>query len=93
MVLTVAELRHTKPRPHRVGFTIYGAAMQLIVLRDNLSLDEVDQALRYLGQVPDDQRGPAWHAMSDRVLDQRKTLTEAMNAQMHERVMVSPETR
>lgn len=67
--------------------------MQLLILRDNPTLDEVDTALHYLGQVPPDQRGPAWHAMSDKVLDHRRVLTESMNGQMHERVMVAPETR
>jgi hypothetical protein len=32
---------------------------------------EIDEALRYLSLVPTDQRGSAWHAYLDALLEQR----------------------
>jgi hypothetical protein len=36
------------------------------------TLSDIDQALTYLNQVPVDERGSAWRAYLDAVLDQRK---------------------
>ena len=36
------------------------------------TLADIDQALTYLNQVPVDERGAAWRAYLDAVLDQRK---------------------
>jgi len=59
---------------------------------ENATLAETDEALQFLGQVPELERGSAWHSMSDRVLDHRRILTEAMNAQLHERITPRHET-
>lgn len=40
------------------------------------TLTEVDEALRHLTAIPEDERGPAWHAYRDRLLDQRVALSE-----------------
>jgi hypothetical protein len=36
------------------------------------TLSDIDEALTYLNQVPVDERGAAWRAYLDAVLDQRK---------------------
>ena len=36
------------------------------------TLADIDEALTYLNQVPVDERGAAWRAYLDAVLDQRK---------------------
>lgn len=39
------------------------------------SVDEItdlDEALRHLSLVPDDERGPAWHAYADAILERRR---------------------
>lgn len=38
------------------------------------TLDEVDEALRHASLVPVDQRGPAWYAYADSLLEQRNRL-------------------
>jgi hypothetical protein len=38
------------------------------------TLADIDEALTYLNQVPVDDRGAAWRAYLDAVLDQRKDL-------------------
>lgn len=35
------------------------------------TLDDVDEALRHLSLVPENERGPAWHAYADALLEQR----------------------
>ena len=40
----------------------------------NLTLDELDEALLHLSLVPEPDRGPAWHAYSDAILDRRTRL-------------------
>jgi len=34
-------------------------------------VEDVDEALRHLSLVPTNERGPAWHAYLDAVLEQR----------------------
>lgn len=34
-------------------------------------LNDVDEALQHLSLVPDDERGPAWYAYMDTLLDQK----------------------
>ena len=40
------------------------------------TLTDIDEALTYLNQVPVDERGPAWRAYLDAILDQRKDAKE-----------------
>jgi hypothetical protein len=35
------------------------------------TLDEIEEALRHLRAVPAEERGPAWHAYCDSLLEQR----------------------
>jgi len=37
--------------------------------------EDVDEALRHLSLVPTDQRGEAWHAYLDAILEQRSRRT------------------
>lgn len=41
---------------------------------DETSLSDIDEALRHLSLVPIDDRGQAWHAYSDALLERRKFL-------------------
>jgi hypothetical protein len=38
------------------------------------TINDIDEALRHLSLVPDSDRGPAWHAYSDALLEQRAKL-------------------
>lgn len=38
------------------------------------NMEQVDEALRHLSLVPPDERGPAWHAYLDAILERRPTL-------------------
>jgi hypothetical protein len=40
----------------------------------DLTLGEIDEALEYLRAVPADERGPAWYAYSDSLLEQRREI-------------------
>lgn len=53
--------------------SFYGAGMSsAIETLDNM--EQVDEALRHLSLVPPDERGPAWHAYLDAILETRPTL-------------------
>lgn len=45
--------------------------MQALLLNDTATLAEIDEALAHLAAIPNDQRGPAWHAYTDHILEQR----------------------
>jgi hypothetical protein len=40
------------------------------------TVDELDEALRHLSLVPADERGEAWHAYMNAILEKRKTNLE-----------------
>lgn len=42
----------------------------------SLTLAEVDEALEHLRAVPNDERGAAWHAYCDTLLEQRARLLQ-----------------
>ncbi len=45
-------------------------------------VEDVDEALRHLSLVPTNERGPAWHAYLDAVLEQRaRTLDTSKETQ------------
>ena len=45
------------------------------------TIPEIDEALRHLSLVPDKDRGTAWHAYSDALLERRAQIeTENKNA-------------
>lgn len=41
---------------------------------EDLTLGDIDEALTHLSRVPVDERGTAWRAFMDAVLEQRKDL-------------------
>ena len=45
--------------------------MPTVILTDDATLDEIDEALGYAQRLPADQRGAAWHAFTDRLLEMR----------------------
>jgi hypothetical protein len=45
--------------------------MPTVIVTDDATLAEIDEALGYAQQLPADQRGAAWHAFVDRLLEMR----------------------
>lgn len=45
-----------------------------LAIADDTTLGDIDEALRHLSLVPLDERGQAWHAYSDALLERRKYL-------------------
>ena len=45
-----------------------------LAIADDTTLSDIDEALRHLSLVPLDERGTAWHAYSDALLERRKFL-------------------
>lgn len=41
------------------------------------TIDQIDEALRHLSLVPNDERGPAWYAYLDAMLEQRARMEQA----------------
>lgn len=76
--------RNSQDSDHHVGYTSldFGAAglFPLLVAPTHTmeqamdTLADIDEALTYLNQVPVADRGAAWRAYLDAVLDQRKEL-------------------
>jgi len=56
------------------------------------TLVEVDEALAHARAVPEDQRGDAWAAWVDGLLEQRRRLTSAITGR-ETRILRAPETR
>jgi hypothetical protein len=52
-------------------FYLRGHMRATIVLTDDATVAEIDEALGYARQLPADQRGAAWHAFVDRLLEMR----------------------
>jgi hypothetical protein len=42
-----------------------------LAMLDDADLSDIDEALRHLSLVPVDERGTAWHAYSDALLEER----------------------
>ena len=55
------------------GLFCYGAGMS-VAIADTATIPEIDEALRHLSLVPLPERGTAWHAYSDALLERRRTL-------------------
>ena len=47
-----------------------------LAMLDDADLSDIDEALRHLSLVPVDERGAAWHAYSDALLEQRRHMHE-----------------
>jgi len=45
-----------------------------VAIADTATINDIDEALRHLSLVPDDQRGTGWHAYSDALLERRRIL-------------------
>jgi hypothetical protein len=50
--------------------------MPTVICKDDATLVEIDEALGYARRLPSDQRGAAWHAFVDRLLEMRATQTD-----------------
>ena len=50
-----------------------------LAIADDTPLGDIDEALRHLSLVPDSDRGPAWHAYSDALLERRRQFYERTN--------------
>jgi len=43
-----------------------------VAITGETAIDEIDEALRHLSLVPENERGSAWHAYSDSLLEKRR---------------------
>jgi hypothetical protein len=50
--------------------------MPTVILTDDATLAEIDEALSYARRLPADQRGAAWHAFTDRLLEMRARISQ-----------------
>jgi hypothetical protein len=57
------------------------------------TLDEIEEALRHLRDVPADERGAAWHAYCDSLLEQRVALAATPAQRRETRVVQFSEAR
>jgi hypothetical protein len=48
--------------------------MPTVIVTDDATLAEIDEALGYAKQLPANERGAAWHAFVDRLLEMRAAL-------------------
>jgi hypothetical protein len=53
-------------------FTFKGASMATLVV--NAELSDIDEALMHASLIPEPERGPAWYAFTNALLEQRRTL-------------------
>lgn len=61
------------PAKNGWGFCIYGASMLTSTI-EKVDLSDIDEALTHLSLVPTSERGAAWVAFMDAVLEQRREL-------------------
>lgn len=57
----------------------YGDSMS-VAIADDATINDIDEALRHLSLVPDTERGNAWHAYSDALLERRAHLEGTTHA-------------
>jgi hypothetical protein len=48
-----------------------------VAMLDDADLSDIDEALRHLSLVPELERGRAWHAYSDALLERRRSLEKS----------------
>jgi hypothetical protein len=51
-----------------------------VAIADDATINDIDEALRHLSLVPDTERGNAWHAYSDALLERRAQILGDPNA-------------
>ena len=51
-----------------------------VAIADDATINDIDEALRHLSLVPDTDRGTAWHAYSDALLERRAQIEGTPNA-------------
>ena len=51
-----------------------------VAIADDATINDIDEALRHLSLVPDTDRGIAWHAYSDALLERRAHLEGTIHA-------------
>lgn len=57
------------------------------------TLDDIDEALTHARAVPVEDRGDAWYAWVDGLLERRRKMTGPLWAQRETAVVTTPETR
>jgi len=45
-----------------------------VAIAEDATIHDIDEALRHLSLVPETERGSAWHAYSDSLLEKRNRL-------------------
>jgi len=50
--------------------------MRTLTITEAATVAEIDEALDHLRQIPPDERGPAWQAYTDKLLEMRATQTD-----------------
>ena len=61
-------------RPHRAAFVIYGDCMSVAMADADLTM--IDEALRHMSLVAQAERGPAWYAYLDALLEARAKMED-----------------
>ena len=51
-----------------------------LMVTELASIEDVDEALGHLRQIPPDERGPAWQAYTDKLLEIRSRHTKTTGA-------------
>ena len=65
-------LHLSKPTHTRVGFRyLRERAMATLLITEEATVAEIDEALGHARRLPHDERGPAWFAFVDRLLEMR----------------------
>lgn len=49
-------------------------ACMSVAMLDEANLSDIDEALRHLSLVPENERGNAWHAYSDALRERRRAM-------------------
>ncbi len=55
------------------------------------NLNELDEALRHLSLVPPAERGDAWHAYMNAILEKRKNTIAPTFSNREKRIIIAPE--
>ena len=71
---TVGFIYANHSRPHRAAFVIYGDCMSVAMADADLTM--IDEALRHMSLVAQAERGPAWYAYLDALLEARAKMED-----------------
>ena len=62
---------YASPRTPRGLLLFTGARMATLLITEDATVAEIDEALGHARRLPHDERGPAWFAFVDRLLEMR----------------------